>query len=233
MNHNSYVVIYRNTINVRCCTNVANPDFLKWGTRFLSTYTKFFFNFKPQTSQQWKNNPNLMTQWNPKFQIHTCQILLPIFFPPTFNGTHLYSKLLADPACLSRIPDPTFFHPESDFFPSWIRILTQAGCSSRIRILIFYPSRIPDPECRGQKGTRSRIRNTGYIAPISLPGAAPCRNWGARWWGPACCSYCSSWGQTRSYHAQDHRTGSYISIEGTYELDRQGDVQYCVLRTVV
>jgi hypothetical protein len=36
------------------------------------------------------------------------------------------------------------------------------GCSSRIRILICYPSRIQDPG--GQKGTgsRIRIRNTGY-----------------------------------------------------------------------
>ncbi len=29
------------------------------------------------------------------------------------------------------------------------------GCSSRIRILIFYPSRIADPRSRGQKGTGS------------------------------------------------------------------------------
>jgi hypothetical protein len=35
-------------------------------------------------------------------------------------------------------------------------------CSSRIRILIFYPSLIPDPGFMGQKGTGSqiRIRNT-------------------------------------------------------------------------
>ncbi len=25
---------------------------------------------------------------------------------------------IADPGCLSRILDPTFFHPESEFFPS-------------------------------------------------------------------------------------------------------------------
>ncbi len=31
-------------------------------------------------------------------------------------------------------------------------------CSSRIRILTFYPSRIPDSGSRGQKGTWSRIR---------------------------------------------------------------------------
>ncbi len=32
-----------------------------------------------------------------------------------------------------------------------------SGCSSRIRILIFYPSRVPDPGFRGQIGTGSRI----------------------------------------------------------------------------
>ncbi len=62
---------------------------------------------------------------------------------------------------LSRIPDPTFFHPGSEFLPSRIRIKEfkyfnpeiwslssrkyDPGCSSRIRILTFYPSRIPDP----------------------------------------------------------------------------------------
>jgi hypothetical protein len=29
---------------------------------------------------------------------------------------------VADPGCLSRIPDPTFFHPGSELFPSRIRI---------------------------------------------------------------------------------------------------------------
>jgi hypothetical protein len=35
---------------------------------------------------------------------------------------------------------------------------------SRIRMLTFYPSRIPDLGSRGQKGTvsRIRIRNTGW-----------------------------------------------------------------------
>ncbi len=44
------------------------------------------------------------------------------------------------------------------------------GCSSRMRILIFYPSQIPDPG--GQKGTGSQIRNTvfycGQISGISV-----------------------------------------------------------------
>ncbi len=76
------------------------------------------------------------------------------------------SSSVADLGCLSRIPDPTFFHPGSR-----IRIVSipdpgstsknicisipkkwflssrkyDPGCSSRIRIPTFYPSRIPDP----------------------------------------------------------------------------------------
>jgi hypothetical protein len=34
--------------------------------------------------------------------------------------------------------------PESKLFSSRIRVV-HPGCSSRIRILVFYPSRIPDP----------------------------------------------------------------------------------------
>ncbi len=79
------------------------------------------------------------------------------------------------PGCLSRIPDdypaseffpfgipnPNFFHPRSRIriFPSRIRITEftyfnpkivsslkhHPVCSSRIRIMIFYPSLIPDP----------------------------------------------------------------------------------------
>ncbi len=67
---------------------------------------------------------------------------------------------VADPGCLSRIPDPTFFHPGSELSSSRIRIEEfkyfnqkkwflssrkyDPGCSSRIRMLTFYPSRIPD-----------------------------------------------------------------------------------------
>jgi hypothetical protein len=89
----------------------------------------------------------------------------------------------ADPGCLSRISDPTFFHPGSELSPSRIlikefKILTpkkakkwflsskkyDPGCSSRIRMLTFsHPGSriqgskrhpIPDP------GSRIRIRNT-------------------------------------------------------------------------
>ncbi len=86
---------------------------------------------------------------------------------------------VADPGCLSRIPDPTFFHPGSELFhpgswipdpPQRIQYFNQkklfissrkydSGCSSRIRIpdpdSDFLP--IPDPRSRGQKGTGSRI----------------------------------------------------------------------------
>jgi hypothetical protein len=58
---------------------------------------------------------------------------------------------------LSPIPDPIFFHPGSEFFLSIHPIKEfkyfnklflstrkyDLGCSSRIRILSFYPSRIP------------------------------------------------------------------------------------------
>ncbi len=70
----------------------------------------------------------------------------------------------------SRIPGPIFFHPGSRisikeftyFNPKKWFISSRKydpGCSSRIRILTFYPSPIPDPGYMGQKGTGSRIRN--------------------------------------------------------------------------
>ena len=72
---------------------------------------------------------------------------------------------VADPSCLSRIPGPNFSIPDPNFFHSGyvsrnLGILTpnfffssrkyDPGCSSRIRIQIFYPSWIqrskaPDP----------------------------------------------------------------------------------------
>ncbi len=85
----------------------------------------------------------------------------------------------ADPGCLSRIrlfsiPDPNFFHPgsrihikEFKYFSPKNCILSSRkydpGCSSRIRILVFYPSRIqwskrhriPDPD------PQNTVRNPG------------------------------------------------------------------------
>jgi hypothetical protein len=85
---------------------------------------------------------------------------------------------VADPGCLSRIPDPTFFHPGSrvqdpNCLHPGSRILIKEvkyfnpkkskkwflsskkydpGCSSRIQMLTF-----SHPGSRGQKGTQSRI----------------------------------------------------------------------------
>jgi hypothetical protein len=74
---------------------------------------------------------------------------------------------VADQGCLSRIRilsilDPKFFHPGSliqikefkCFNPKKLFLSSRKydpGCSSLIRILIFFP--IPEPGSRGQKGT--------------------------------------------------------------------------------
>ncbi len=66
------------------------------------------------------------------------------------------STSVADPGCLSQIPDPNFFHPGSRisikefkyFNPKKLFLSStkyDPGCTSRNRILTFYPSRIPDP----------------------------------------------------------------------------------------
>jgi hypothetical protein len=81
----------------------------------------------------------------------------------------IMTSSFADPGCLSRIPDPTFFHPgyriqtvsipDPGSASKNLCILTpkkpkkwllssrkyDPSCSSRIRMLTFYPSRIPDP----------------------------------------------------------------------------------------
>jgi hypothetical protein len=65
-----------------------------------------------------------------------------------------HGSSVADPGCLSRSPDPNFFHPgsricikEFKYFNPKKRCLScqkyDPGCSSRFRILTFYPSRIP------------------------------------------------------------------------------------------
>jgi hypothetical protein len=87
----------------------------------------------------------------------------------------------------SVIPDPTFFHPgsrlrtvsipdphqriEKYFNPKkWFLSSRKydSGCSSRIRILNFYPSRIPDP---GSK--RHRIPDTDVIIVFIFILAVP------------------------------------------------------------
>jgi hypothetical protein len=98
---------------------------------------------------------------------------------PTFSL--LGWMFLPEPEYLWR--DPTFSHPgsrtrikEFKYFNHKKCFLISKkydpGCSYRIRILTFYPSRIPDTG--GQKGTgsRIRIRNTDinpYIAEASAP----------------------------------------------------------------
>ncbi len=92
------------------------------------------------------------------------------------------------PVRIFSIPDPNFFHPGSRirikeftyFNPNkWFLSFRKydSGCSYRIRILTFYPSRIPGP---GVKKARSliRIRNTGlknlilYLSQHSASGSA-------------------------------------------------------------
>ncbi len=84
------------------------------------------------------------------------------------SGTLRATNSVANPGWLSRIPDPTFFHPGSS--SKNLSILTpkkpkqwflspkkyDPGCSSPPDPdADFLP--IPDPGSRGQKGTRSRI----------------------------------------------------------------------------
>ncbi len=80
------------------------------------------------------------------------------------------------------IPDPYFFHPGS-----WILIKEfkyfnpkrwflssrkyDPGCSSRIRILIFYPSGVPDPEVKKApdpgSATLEKTYRSGYPKKVS------------------------------------------------------------------
>jgi hypothetical protein len=81
-------------------------------------------------------------------------------------------KQCCRPGCLSRIPDHNFFHLGSRirieefkyFNPKKMvsKLLKyDPGCSPLIRILIFYPSQIPDPGVKKAPDPGSRIRNTG------------------------------------------------------------------------
>jgi hypothetical protein len=92
---------------------------------------------------------------------------------------------VADPGCLSRIPDPTFFHHRSELSPSRIRIKEfkyfnpkkwflsskkyDPGYSSRIWMLTFTH---PGSRIQGSKSTGSqiRIRTTGSM---SMSGPHP------------------------------------------------------------
>jgi hypothetical protein len=121
--------------------------------------------------------------------------------PNKINGEsqhHVVKISVADPGCLSRIPDPTFFHPGS-WIPdpnclhpgSRIRIKEfkyfnpkkwflssrkyDPGCSSRIRMLTFYPSRIPDPGVKKAPDPGSAILQESpvkirYLRPRKICG---------------------------------------------------------------
>ncbi len=66
---------------------------------------------------------------------------------------------VADPGCLSRIPDTTFFHPGSELFPSRIRIVSipdpnffhPGSASKNLSILtrVSDPDPYPDPDPHG------------------------------------------------------------------------------------
>jgi hypothetical protein len=81
-------------------------------------------------------------------------------YAPVISDLQMLFRTVADPGCLSRIPDPNFFHPgyrigikEFNYFKPKKWFL----CSRNMiwACYFFYPSRIPAPGSRGQKGTGS------------------------------------------------------------------------------
>jgi hypothetical protein len=74
----------------------------------------------------------------------------------TVTIAQVRSRFIPDPGSefTYSTPDPNFFHPGS-----WIRIKEFKYCNPKKWFLSSYP--VLDPESRGQKGTESRIRNTG------------------------------------------------------------------------
>ncbi len=48
---------------------------------------------------------------------------------------------VADPSCLSRIPDPNFYHHGSEFIPSWIRIFSIPDPHQREQFKYFKPQK--------------------------------------------------------------------------------------------
>jgi hypothetical protein len=82
----------------------------------------------------------------------------------------------------SWIPDPSknssIFNPKKTkkWYLSSKNMIRVVHPGSRIRMLTFYPSRIPDPRSRGQKGTVSRLPD-----PQNFLNWLPHLSW---WWGP-------------------------------------------------
>ncbi len=97
---------------------------------------------------------------------------------------NLHYTSFTDPGCLSRIPDQTFSHPGSEFFPSRIRIKIyskkgvlssrkyDSDCSFRIRILPFYPFRTRNPYPGVKKAPDPDPQHCikGIVQPFELGG---------------------------------------------------------------
>ncbi len=98
-----------------------------------------------------------------------------------------HSVSVADPGCLSGVPDPTFFHPGSEFFPSRIRIKEfryfkpkkwflssrkyDAGCSFRIPNPDPGFLSVPDPGVKKapDHGFWIRVHNTAFSTSTKRP----------------------------------------------------------------
>ncbi len=70
------------------------------------------------------------------------------------SGMFITDPYFFHPLCRIRIKEFNYFNPKKWFLSSR---KYDSVCSSRIRVLTFYPSWIPDPVSRGHKGTGSRI----------------------------------------------------------------------------
>jgi hypothetical protein len=85
---------------------------------------------------------------------------------------------VADPGCLSRIPDPICLHPGSRIrikelkyfnpkttkkngFEALENMITVVHPRSQIRMLTFYPSRIPDPGVK-----KAEFHNDGLLLQL-------------------------------------------------------------------
>ncbi len=143
---------------------------------------------------------------------------------------------VADPGCL--IPDPNFFHPGTS--SKNLCILTQKlflssrkydpGCSSRIRILIFYPSRIqgvkkaPDPGSATQVFTNCMIADE--VLHVSRPLLAPALLCGGGWEGENCRlrfgqgKYRTVTNTQRYIECLNRQSSLVINIVGTDDISR-------------
>jgi hypothetical protein len=133
----------------------------------------------------------------------------------------------------SRIPDPNCLHPGSRILIKEFKYFNtkkgkkmvlsskkyNPGCSSRIRMLTF-----SHPGSRGQKGTQSRIRNTGRIRINRLS------NWSVK--RPEHLRSASDWQTTKCFR-QNYKSGStnfrlipFIYTVGFSFKPAQHDVKY-------